>query len=108
MIPIDFDELAEFLKACPWLSPDECSPAQPPATDGRPLMQTNPNLAKKVIAFDGPQPVALRAFVLQAQALVGMSNRAGTPVGWAREGAHAADATSARRRATSQTDCGNR
>jgi hypothetical protein len=38
------------------------------------LTQTNPGLAQKVMAFDGPQLVALSAFVLQAQALVGMSN----------------------------------
>ena len=45
------------------------------------LTHTNPGLAKKVQAFDGPQLVALSAFVLQAQALVGMSDRAGTLVG---------------------------
>ena len=81
MIPIYFDELAEVLKACTRLRPDECSPAQLRQLMGNHLMQSNPSLAKKVLAFDGPQLVALSAFVLQAQALVGMSDRAGTPVG---------------------------
>jgi hypothetical protein len=81
MIPIYFDELAEVLKACTRLRPDECSPVQLRQLMAGHLAHTNPGLAKKVQAFDGPQLVALSAFVLQAQALVGMSDRAGTPVG---------------------------
>jgi hypothetical protein len=37
------------------------------------LGRTNPELAEKVLAFDGPQLVGLSAFVLQAQALIGMA-----------------------------------
>jgi hypothetical protein len=81
VIPIYFDELAEVLKACTRLRPDECSPTQLRQVMADHLAHTNPALAKKVIAFDGPQLVALSAFVLQAQALVGMSDRAGTLVG---------------------------
>lgn len=36
------------------------------------LAHTNPELARKVLAFDGPQLLLLSAFILQAQALVGM------------------------------------
>jgi hypothetical protein len=73
MIPIYFDELAEVLKACTRLRPDECSPAQLKKLMAEHLTHTNAGLAKKVMAFDGAQLVALGAFVLQAQALVGMS-----------------------------------
>lgn len=38
------------------------------------LMNTNPRLADAVLKFDGPQLMALSAFVFQAQALVGMGN----------------------------------
>ena len=81
MIPIYFDELAEVLRACTRLRPDECSPAQLRQLMADHLTYTNAGLAKKVLAFDGPQLVALSAFVLQAQALVGMSDRSRTPVG---------------------------
>ena len=81
MIPIYFDELAEVLRACTRLRPDECSPAQLRQLMADHLTPINSGLAKKVLAFDGPQLVALSAFVLQAQALVGMSDRAGAVVG---------------------------
>jgi hypothetical protein len=81
MIPIYFDELAEVLKACTRLRPDECTPAQLRQLMADHLARTNPGLAKKVQAFDGAQLTALSAFVLQAQALVGMSDRAGALVG---------------------------
>ena len=73
MIPIYFDELAAVLRACTQLRPDECSPAQLRRLMAEHLSHTNPGLADKVQAFDGPQLVALSAFVLQAQALVGMA-----------------------------------
>jgi hypothetical protein len=73
VIPIFFDELAEVLKACTQLRPDEYSPAHLRGLMSNHLMRTNSQLAEKVMAFDGPQLVALSAFVLQAQALVGMS-----------------------------------
>jgi hypothetical protein len=72
VIPIYFDELAEVLRACARLRPDECSPAQLKNLMADHLTHTNAGLAKKVLAFDGAQLVALSAFVLQAQALVGM------------------------------------
>jgi hypothetical protein len=81
MIPIYFDELAEVLKVCTRLRPDECSPAHIRQLMTDHLTKTNQALAQKVAAFDGPQLVALSAFVLQAQALVGMSDRAGERVG---------------------------
>jgi len=81
MIPIYFDELAEVLLACTQLRPNECSPTQIRQMVGDHLTRINPGLARKVTAFDGPQLVALSAFVLQAQALVGMSDRSGTLVG---------------------------
>jgi hypothetical protein len=86
VIPIYFDELAEVLRACTQLRPDECSPAQIRQLMGDNLSRVNPGLAQKVLAFDGPQLVALSAFVLQAQALVGMSDRSGTVVGRGRVG----------------------
>ena len=76
MTPIYFDELAEVLRACTQLRPDECSPAQLRRLMADHLAHTNPGLAEKVLAFDGPQLVALSAFVLQAQALVGMAGGA--------------------------------
>jgi hypothetical protein len=85
MIPIYFDELAEVLKACTRLRPDECSPAQLGRLMADHLTHTNADLAKKVLAFNGVQMVALSAFVLQAQALVGMSDRSNNPVGMACE-----------------------
>ncbi len=81
MIPIYFDELAEVLRACTRLRSDECSPTHLRKLMSEHLTQTNPGLAKKVLSFDGPQLVALSAFVLQAQALVGMSDRTRTLVG---------------------------
>jgi hypothetical protein len=72
MIPIYFDELAEVLLACTRLRPDECSPSHLRRLMADHLTQVNRDLAEKVMAFDGPQLVALSAFVLQAQALVGM------------------------------------
>jgi hypothetical protein len=42
------------------------------------LAHTNSELSRKVLAFDGPQMIALSAFVLQAQALVGMSDHTRT------------------------------
>ena len=74
MIPIYFDELAEVLRACTQLRPDECSPAQLRELMAEQLNRTNPGLAKKVLAFDGTELLALSAFVLQAQALVGMTS----------------------------------
>ena len=79
MIPIYFDELAEVLRTCTRLRPDECSPAQLRRLMADHLMHTNRGLAEKVLAFDGPQLVALSAFVLQAQALVGMAGRGQPP-----------------------------
>ena len=73
MIPIYFDELAEVLRVCVRLRPDECSPSQLKTLMADHLTHTNRELADKVLAFDGPQLVALSAFVLQAQALVGMA-----------------------------------
>ncbi len=73
MIPIYFDELAEVLRCCTQLRADECSPAHLRRLMSDHLTRTNQDLANKVLAFDGPQLVALSAFVLQAQALVGMS-----------------------------------
>jgi len=73
VIPIYFDELAEGLHACTQLRPDGCSPVQLRRLMADHLTRTNPELAEKVLAFDGPQLVALSAFVLQAQALVGMA-----------------------------------
>ena len=81
MIPIYFDELAEVLRACVRLRPNECSPAQIRQMVGDYLTGMNSGLAQKILAFDGPQLVALSAFVLQAQALVGMSDRSGAWVG---------------------------
>lgn len=78
MIPIYFDELAEVLRACTQLRPNECSPIQIQQLAGDYLTRINSGLARKVMAFDGHQLVALSAFVLQAQALVGMSDRSGT------------------------------
>ena len=78
MIPIYFDELADVLRACTRLRPDECSPAQLRRLVGEHLARDNPGLAEKVLAFDGAQLVALSAFVLQAQALVGMVSAAPT------------------------------
>jgi hypothetical protein len=72
MIPIYFDELAEVLRACTQLRPDECSPSHLKKLMSDYLMRTNSKLADKVLKFDGPQLVALSAFILQAQALVGM------------------------------------
>jgi hypothetical protein len=73
VIPIYFDELAVVLQACTRLRPDECSPARLRRLMADHLARTDPGLAEKVLAFDGPQMVALSAFVLQAQALVGMA-----------------------------------
>jgi hypothetical protein len=73
MIPIYFDELAAVLRACTQLRPDECSPAQLRTLAASHLVGVDPGLAEKVLAFDGPQLIALSAFVLQAQALVGMA-----------------------------------
>ncbi len=74
MIPIYFDELAEVLRSCTQLRPDECSPADLRRLMSNHLTRTNGELARKVMAFDGPQLLALSAFVLQAQLLVGMSS----------------------------------
>lgn len=73
MIPIYFDELAEVLRACVQLRPDECSPDRLRQLMTSHLAHTKPDLAQKVSAFDEVQMVALSAFVLQAQALVGMT-----------------------------------
>ena len=73
MIPVYFNELAEVLKACTQLRPDECSPGQIQRLMADHLARIQPELAKKVLAFDGLQIMALSAFVLQAQTLVGMS-----------------------------------
>jgi hypothetical protein len=73
VIPIYFDELAEVLRACTQLRPDECSPARLRTMAAGHLARVNPAVAEKILAFDGPQLVALSAFVLQAQALVGMA-----------------------------------
>jgi hypothetical protein len=81
MIPIYFDELAEVLTACTRLRPDECSPAELRRLMADHLTHTNRDLARKVLAFDGPQLAALSAFVLQAQALVGMSGATGVEPG---------------------------
>lgn len=81
MIPIYFDELADVLQACTRLRPDECSPTHLRRLMADHLAHTNRGLADKVLAFDGPQLVALSAFVLQAQALVGMAGGGRTPAG---------------------------
>lgn len=72
MIPIYFDELAAVLRCCTRLRPDECSPERLKALMADHLRHTDHSLAAKVLAFNGPQLIALSAFVLQAQALVGM------------------------------------
>lgn len=74
MIPIYFDELADVLTACVRLPADQCSPTQLRELMADHLMNTNPRLADAVLRFDGPQLMALSAFVFQAQALVGMCN----------------------------------
>jgi hypothetical protein len=79
MIPIYFNELAEVLKACTQLRPQECSPIQLRQLMADHLTHTNPELARKVLAFDGPQLLALSAFILQAQTLVGMIGDGRTP-----------------------------
>jgi len=79
VIPIYFDELADVLRACTRLRPDECSPTHLRRLMADHLAQTNAKLARKVLAFDGTQMVALSAFVLQAQALVGMAAGGPTP-----------------------------
>jgi hypothetical protein len=79
VIPIYFDELAEVLKACTQLRPDECSPGQIQRLMADHLTRINPGLAKKVLTFDGLQLMALSAFVLQAQTLVGMTGGDQTP-----------------------------
>jgi hypothetical protein len=79
VIPIYFDELAEVLKACVQLRPDECSPIQLKRLMADHLKRINPRLAEKVLSFDGPQLTALSAFVLQAQTLVGMTGGDKTP-----------------------------
>ena len=79
MLPIYFDELAVVLKACTQLRPDECSPAQLRRLMADHLARTDPGLAEKVLQFDGPQMIALSAFVLQAQALVGMAGGGDPP-----------------------------
>ena len=73
MIPIYFDELSAVLRACTQLRPDECAPADLRRLMADHLAHADPGLARKVLAFDGPRLVALSAFVLQAQALVGMA-----------------------------------
>jgi hypothetical protein len=86
MIPIYFDELAEVLRGCTRLRPNECTPADLRRLMAEHLTHTNPDLARRVMAFDGPQLLALSAFVFQAQALVGMGGgprrpgEAGNPV----------------------------
>jgi CheY-like chemotaxis protein len=55
------------------------------------LTNINPGLAEKVLAFDGPQLVALSAFVLQAQALVGLTTgKPGVSTGGAKESVESA------------------
>lgn len=73
MIPIYFDELTEVLHACVQLRPDDCSPGRLRQLMTNHLAHIRPDLAQKVSAFDEVQMVALCAFVLQAQALVGMT-----------------------------------
>lgn len=77
VIPIYFDELASVLRACTRLRPDVCTPADLRRLMADDLARTDPGLAEKVLAFDGPQLLALSAFVFQAQALVGMAGNAG-------------------------------
>ena len=79
MIPIYFDELAEVLRCCTRLRPAACSPGQLKTLMADHLRHTNHSLAEKVLTFDGPQLLALSAFVLQAQVLVGMTG--GEPEG---------------------------
>jgi hypothetical protein len=79
MIPIYFNELAEVLKVCTQLHPQECSPIQLRQLMADHLTHTNPELARKILAFDGPQLLALSAFILQAQTLVGMIGDGRTP-----------------------------
>jgi hypothetical protein len=79
VIPIYFDELAEVLKACTQLRPDACSPTELRSLMADHLARTNRALAEKVLAFDGPELLALSAFVLQAQALIGMSSASQPP-----------------------------
>lgn len=79
MIPIYFDELAEVLRGCTRLRPNECIPAGLRRLMAEHLTHTNPDLARRVMAFDGPQLLALSAFVFQAQGLVGMGGGHGRP-----------------------------
>ena len=79
MVPIYFDELADVLRACTQLRPDECSPTRLRQLMAEHLARTKRGLGDKVLAFAGPQLVALSAFVLQARALVGMAATGRTP-----------------------------
>lgn len=54
VIPISFDELAEVLRACTWLRPDEGPPADPKMLMGDHRTHTNQGPARKVLDFDGP------------------------------------------------------
>ena len=74
MVPLYFDELAEVLRACIRLRPDECTPTDIQELVAKHLTHSDPRLARKVSELTPIQRVALSAFVLQAQALVGMSS----------------------------------
>jgi hypothetical protein len=75
MIPIYFNELAEVLRVCTRLRPDECSPIHIQNLMASQLASRDRGLAEKILAFDGPQLLALSAFIIQAQVLVGMTAR---------------------------------
>jgi hypothetical protein len=81
LIPIYFDELADVLRACTRLRPAECTPVDLRRLMAEHLAHVNPGLAQKVLTFDGPELIALSAFVLQAQALVGITGGGPAPVG---------------------------
>ena len=53
MIPIYFNELADVLRACTQLRPDECSAVQLRRLMASHLAHVNPSLAEKELAFDG-------------------------------------------------------
>jgi hypothetical protein len=80
MVPLYFNELAEVLRVCTRLRPNEFTPSHIHQVMGEHLAHLDPGLARKVMAFDGAQRKALSDFIRQAQALVGMADPHATAV----------------------------
>jgi hypothetical protein len=74
MVPLYFDELAELLRVCTRLRPTECMPSHIHQAMGEHLSHLDSGLARKIMAFNGPQREALSAFIRHAQTLVGMGH----------------------------------